>query len=242
LTRTITPAIRSIYAQLHGKRYFGDFQAIGTPKQCQILWDIYQLFIRTQGHPEELDLLVLCHRYYDALLRTRIFGVDKISCSSDQAFCLAALLPDGRFSLANDVKHHCAASQFDFRCILIHVGRLASQGEADFVYVEDNQIVVLPESDDEREDESDDGASDDEVSGGGGNYDSDVSGTNDSDDLDSNSKREEGKLRDSTSIRWDDRFLLTVANIEDLMKVVGTDTINQNRDFTGEKNYDDLLG
>lgn len=203
------------------------------------MWDIYQLFIRTQGHPEELDLLVLCHRYYDALLRTRIFSVDKISCSLDQAFCLAALLPDGRFSLANDVKHHCAASQFDFRCILIHVGRLASQGEADFVYVKDNQIVVLPESDDEREDESDDGASDDEVSGGGGNYDSDVSGTNDSDDLDSNSKREEGKLLDSTSIRWDDRFLLTVANIEDLMKVVGTDT---NRDFTGEKNYDDLLG
>lgn len=120
--------------------------------------------------------------------------MDKIACASDQAFCLAALLSDGRFSLANEVKHRCAASQFDFRCILIHVGRLASQGQTDFVYVEDNQTEGVLECDGDSEGESDTGASDDDASDGGYHQDEHQdSGSNDSDESESDNEPEEGR-------------------------------------------------
>ena len=102
LTRTISPAIRSVYAQLHEKLHFGDFQTIGTPKQCQALLALYKLFIETKGNPDELELVVLCHRYYEALLRVHGIGAAKVACPSDQALCLGALFSDGQFQMANN--------------------------------------------------------------------------------------------------------------------------------------------
>jgi hypothetical protein len=156
LTRTITPAIRSIYAKLHDKKIFGDFRTIGTSKQCNSLMALYWLFITSKGNPDTLELLVLFHRYYDALLRAGGIGADNVACPSDQAFCLAALLSDGRFGMANETKRHCAAAQYDFRCILIHIARLESQGEEDFVHIQSDEraadpVELFADSDDEDE-------------------------------------------------------------------------------------------
>jgi hypothetical protein len=116
--------------------HFSDFQTIGTPKQCQALLALYKLFIETKGNPDELELVVLCHRYYEALLRVHGIGAAKVACPSDQALCLGALFPDGQFQMANNTTRDCSASQFVFRCILIHLGRLESLGTQEFAYVE----------------------------------------------------------------------------------------------------------
>jgi hypothetical protein len=88
--------------------------------------------------------------------------------------------------MANDVKHHCAASQYDFRCILIHIGRLESQGKPDFIYVEKNDPTEPLESDDDSENGSSDGTDIDEASERG--Y-----GSDDSDESESSKGQTRGK-------------------------------------------------
>jgi hypothetical protein len=141
LTRCVGIALRSILSKLQGKNDFGEFKAIVTPQQCEAIKGLYQLFIRTKGKPKELEVMVLAHRYYDALLRATNIGVEKIACASDQVYCLTALLPDGQWNLASHLIAHCSESQCDFRCILLHIGRLESQRQADFVPVEENLHV-----------------------------------------------------------------------------------------------------
>jgi hypothetical protein len=111
-----------------------------TPKQCEAIKGLYHLFIRTKGNPTEFEVLVLAHGYYDALLRATGLGTEKIACTSDQVFCLTALLPDGQWRLASHLIYDCSISQCDFRCILLHIGRLESQGQVDFVPVQENQM------------------------------------------------------------------------------------------------------
>jgi len=110
LTRCVGIALRSILSKLQGKNDFGKFMVIVTPQQCEAIKGLYQLFIRTKGKPEELEVMVLAHPYYDALLRATNIGVEKIACASDQVFCLTALLPDGQWNLASDLISHCAES------------------------------------------------------------------------------------------------------------------------------------
>jgi len=78
--------------------------------------------------------------------------------------------------------------------------------------------------------------------GGGGNYDSDVSGTMTVMTWIATANGRKVSYAIQLVFGGMTVFSLQLQILKDLMKVVGTDTINQNRDFTGEKNCDDLLG
>jgi hypothetical protein len=66
----VAPGIRAVCAVQRGDKRYGSFKALGTRKQGEALVALYNLFIRSQGSPEESELMKLAHEYYDALLRS----------------------------------------------------------------------------------------------------------------------------------------------------------------------------
>jgi hypothetical protein len=138
----VAPGVRAMCAMQNGNSRYGSFKALGTQKQGEALLALYELFIKSKGSPEELELMKLAHTYYDTLLRAEGLSTDKICCPTDQSYFLAALLPDGRIRAANFVTHYCASSQTGYRCILLHHGRITSEGHDEFLPI-DAEVTEL---------------------------------------------------------------------------------------------------
>ncbi|KAF8060905.1 hypothetical protein FPV67DRAFT_1673739 [Lyophyllum atratum] len=130
----------------HGLR---SFKIEGHPEQVKAADSLRKLILHKEGNPDIGELRPLMHRTFVALLCPLELGTSKVTCPIDQALLLLALVGPGLFIRASALMYHSAGLQYTFRCVLIHIARLASVGAQSYQpWVLEGQIPDQDEAED----------------------------------------------------------------------------------------------
>lgn len=112
----------------------GNFVLRGAKNQLQCAADLYKFLLASDGKPSLTQLLELMHAAFDALVRpSEDLSSMLIACPTDQALLLMSLAGPGQYVTAKSLGSECAALQWTFQAIIVHVARLQSMNIAKFI-------------------------------------------------------------------------------------------------------------
>ncbi|SJL18205.1 uncharacterized protein ARMOST_21783 [Armillaria ostoyae] len=149
----------------------GNFALRGAKNQLQCAADLYKFLLASEGKPNLTQLLELMHAAFDALVRpSEDLSSMLIACPTDQALLLMSLAGPGQYITAKSLASECAALQWTFQAIIVHVARLRFMNIAKFLswppHINSSSDIetTQPSVDDSDSDSENDTSSDEEDS------------------------------------------------------------------------------